>query len=91
MTTTVVSMEETIKMLREKKPDCKVMVGGAVLNQEYADMIGADFYGKDAMQSVHYAEKILKMRCKKVPIKKNKYLSEKEYSVVDNDFVNRYI
>mgnify|MGYP000302583239 CR=1 FL=1 len=43
MTTTVVSMEETIKMLREKKPDCKVMVGGAVLNQEYADMIGADF------------------------------------------------
>ena len=60
MTTTVVSMEETIKMLREKKPDCKVMVGGAVLNQEYADMIGADFYGKDAMQSVHYAEKIFK-------------------------------
>ena len=58
MTTTVVSMEETIKMLREKKSDCKVMVGGAVLNQEYADMIGADFYGKDAMQSVHYAEKI---------------------------------
>ncbi len=58
MTTTVVSMEETIRMLRERKPDCKVMVGGAVLNQEYADMIGADFYGKDAMQSVHYAEKI---------------------------------
>ena len=55
MTTTVVSMEETIKLLREKKPDCKVMVGGAVLNQDYADMIGADFYGKDAMQSVHYA------------------------------------
>ena len=46
MTTTVVSMEETIKLLREKKPDCKVMVGGAVLNQDYADMIGADFYGK---------------------------------------------
>ena len=57
MTTTVVSMEETIKLLREKKPDCKVMVGGAVLNQDYADMIGADFYGKDAMQSVHYAQK----------------------------------
>lgn len=46
MTTTVVSMEETIRQLREKAPDCKVMVGGAVLNQEYADMIGADFYGK---------------------------------------------
>ena len=58
MTTTVVSMEETIKLLREKKPDCKVMVGGAVLNQDYADMIGADFYGKDAMQSVHYAQKV---------------------------------
>ena len=60
MTTTVVSMEETIKQLRKEVPDCKVMVGGAVLNQEYADMIGADFYGKDAMQSVHYARKILK-------------------------------
>ena len=59
MTTTVVSMEETIRQLREKAPDCKVMVGGAVLNQEYADMIGADFYGKDAMQSVYYAQKIL--------------------------------
>lgn len=59
MTTTVVSMEETIKKLREKAPWCKVMVGGAVLTQEYADMIGADFYGKDAMQSVHYAEELL--------------------------------
>lgn len=58
MTTTVVSMEETIKLLKEQKADCRVMVGGAVLNQEYADMIGADFYGKDAMQSVYYAQKI---------------------------------
>ena len=58
MTTTVVSMEETIRQLREKAPDCLVMVGGAVLNQDYADMIGADFYGKDAMQSVHYAQKV---------------------------------
>ena len=58
MTTTVISMEETIRQLREKKPDCKVMVGGAVLNQEYADMIGADFYGKDAMQSVYYAQSV---------------------------------
>ncbi len=57
MTTTVVSMEDTIKLLRKEKPDCKVMVGGAVLNQDYADMIGADFYGKDAMQSVYYAQK----------------------------------
>ena len=58
MTTTVVSMEETIRQLREKVPGCKVMVGGAVLNQDYADMIGADFYGKDAMQSVYYAQKV---------------------------------
>ena len=58
MTTTVVSMEETIKQLQKAAPDCKVMVGGAVLNQEYADMIHADFYGKDAMQSVYYAQKV---------------------------------
>ena len=59
MTTTVISMEKTIKLLRKKAPACKVMVGGAVLNQEYADMIDADFYGKDAMQSVYYAQRIL--------------------------------
>ena len=58
MTTTVVSMEETIQKLKEQAPLCKVMVGGAVLNQDYADMIGADFYGKDAMQSVYYAQKV---------------------------------
>lgn len=58
MTTTVTSMEETIRLLKEKAPKCRIMVGGAVLNQEYADMIGADFYGKDAMQSVHYAQEI---------------------------------
>lgn len=58
MTTTVGSMEDTIKLLRKEKPDCKIMVGGAVLNKEYADMIGADFYGKDAMQSVYYAKEV---------------------------------
>ena len=56
MTTTVVSMEETIALLAKEKPDCKVMVGGAVLNQDYADMIGAHFYGRDAMQSVYFAQ-----------------------------------
>ena len=61
MTTTVVSMEETIRQLNKEKPDCKVMVGGAVLNQDYADQIHADFYGKDAMQSVHYAQKFFGM------------------------------
>ena len=58
MTTTVPSMEETICQLREKAPWCKVVVGGAVLNQEYADMIGADFYAKDAMETVAVAQKI---------------------------------
>ena len=58
MTTTVVSMEETIRLLREKKPDTKVVVGGAVMTQEYADAIGADCYAKDAMATVHYAEEV---------------------------------
>ncbi len=58
MTTTVVSMEETIRQLHEKKPGTKVMVGGAVMTQEFADQIGADFYGKDAMASVRYAESL---------------------------------
>lgn len=58
MTTTVPSMEETIKLLREDCPETKVVVGGAVLTQEYADMIGADCYAKDAMETVRYAEEI---------------------------------
>ena len=58
MTTTVVNMEVTIKLLRENGADCKVMVGGAVLTQEYADMIGADFYSRDAMGSVRYANEL---------------------------------
>lgn len=55
MTTTVVSMEETIKAIRKAKLDAKVWVGGAVLTQEYADMIGADMYCRDALASVNYA------------------------------------
>ena len=58
MTTTVVYMKETIQLLREQAPGVKVMVGGAVLTQEYADNIGADFYGKDAMASVRYATEL---------------------------------
>ena len=58
MTTTVVNMEATIKLLREHDVKCRVMVGGAVLTQEYADMIGADFYSKDAMGSVRYANEL---------------------------------
>ncbi len=56
MTTTVVSMEETIRAIREAKLDVKVWVGGAVLTQEYADMIGADKYCRDALSSVYYAK-----------------------------------
>ena len=55
MTTTVVSMEETIKAVRAAGLDAKIWVGGAVLTQEYADMIGADKYCKDALSSVNYA------------------------------------
>lgn len=55
MTTTVPAMEETIKQLRTKAPWAKVVVGGAVLTQEYADSIGADYYAKDAMATVRYA------------------------------------
>ncbi len=58
MTTTVPAMEETIKLIREKAPWCKVIVGGAVLTQEYADMIGADKYAKDAMETVRYSEEV---------------------------------
>ena len=59
MTTTVPAMEETIKLLREKAPWCKTVVGGAVLTQEYADKIGADKYAKDAMETVRYAESVI--------------------------------
>lgn len=57
MTTTVPSMEKTIRLLKTKNPQIAVMVGGAVLTEEYAKTIGADFYGKDAMASVRIAEK----------------------------------
>ena len=58
MTTTVGAMEETIKLIHKDAPWCKVFVGGAVLNQEYADKINADAYTKDAMESVKYAQSI---------------------------------
>lgn len=56
MTTTVGKMEETIRLLRERAPGCRIMAGGAVLTEEYARRIGADFYGKDAMSDVRYAD-----------------------------------
>jgi len=59
MTTTVIYMEETIKLLKEKAPDCRIMVGGAVLTEDYAKKIGADYYSKDAISSVRYAQEVL--------------------------------
>lgn len=59
MTTTLVSMENTIKLLRDNKVNCKIMVGGAVLTPSYAKKIGADFYAKDAKESVDIAKKVL--------------------------------
>ncbi|MGL4791796.1 MAG: homocysteine S-methyltransferase family protein [Anaerotignaceae bacterium] len=59
MTTTLKSMEETIKALRESGHDCKVVVGGAVLTPEYAMEIGADYYAKDAKQTVDVAKEVL--------------------------------
>jgi 5-methyltetrahydrofolate--homocysteine methyltransferase len=59
MTTTVPAMEETITLLRQRAPWCKIVVGGAVLTKEYADRIGADHYAKDAMETVRYAETVI--------------------------------
>ena len=58
MTTTVPAMEETVKLIKEKAPYCKTVVGGAVLTEDYARKIGADKYAKDAMETVRYAEEI---------------------------------
>lgn len=58
MTTTVPAMRETVEALHRECPDCKVMVGGAVLNDEYAKKIGADHYAPDAMGAVRYAESV---------------------------------
>ena len=59
MTTTVPAMEETISLIKEKAPFCKVIVGGAVLTKDYAEKIGADAYAKDALEAVRFAEKVI--------------------------------
>ena len=58
MTTTLKSMEETIALLHREKVPCKTVVGGAVLTPEYAAQIGADFYAKDAKESVDVARRV---------------------------------
>ena len=60
MTTTVPAMEETVRLIREKAPWCRTIVGGAVLTEDYAAKIGADKYAPDALEAVKYAEKIIK-------------------------------
>lgn len=62
MTTTVPAMEATIRLIKEKAPWCKVLVGGAVLTEEYAARIGADGYAGDAMEGVRYAEAVVKRK-----------------------------
>ena len=59
MTTTVPAMGETIELLRKQAPWCKVVVGGAVLNPEYAKMVGADYYAKDAAETAKIAAEVL--------------------------------
>lgn len=59
MTTTLPAMKETIELLHKETPWCKIVVGGAVLNAEYAKMVGADYYAKDANQGVKIAEQVL--------------------------------
>jgi 5-methyltetrahydrofolate--homocysteine methyltransferase len=58
MTTTLPSMEGTIKLLRERCPWCQTVVGGAVLTADYAEKIGADFYANDAKETVDIAKKV---------------------------------
>ena len=61
MTTTVGAMEETIRLAKAEGLDAKVVVGGAVVTQEFADSIGADYYAKDAMRTVRIAEELAKV------------------------------
>ena len=58
MTTTLPAVKETVYLLRERAPWCRIVVGGAALTQEYAASIGADFYAKNAMETVHYARTV---------------------------------
>ena len=58
MTTTLKSMAETIALVKQVRPDCKIVVGGAVLTPEYAEKIGADFYARDAKATVDAAKTV---------------------------------
>lgn len=59
MTTTMQQMRHVIDYAKEQKMDAKIIVGGAVITQEYADEIGADGYSKDAADAVKLTQKLL--------------------------------
>ena len=69
MTTTLPAMEEAVRAIKNAHPNLKVMVGGAVLNREYADMIGADFYGEDAPAAAKIANSVIAEKRAKNPLK----------------------
>ena len=58
MTTTLKSMADTIELVKKERPDCKIVVGGAVLTPEYAEKIGADYYARDAKATVDAAKEV---------------------------------
>jgi 5-methyltetrahydrofolate--homocysteine methyltransferase len=59
MTTTLPAMKATIALLKQNRPDCRILVGGAVLTEEYAGSMGADCYAATAMDTVRYARQLL--------------------------------
>ncbi|MCL2798354.1 MAG: cobalamin-dependent protein, partial [Firmicutes bacterium] len=58
MTTTVTNLKTAVTLIRAAAPGCLVMVGGAVMSDEYAKLVGADYYAKDALAGVRIAEKV---------------------------------
>ncbi len=64
MTTTLPAMQKTVGLLKEQTPWCNIVVGGAVVNEDCAKAMGADFYAKDAMETVRYSEQIYQKICK---------------------------
>ena len=61
MTTTMPRMEDTVRLVRERRLNCRVMVGGAVVTPEYARSIGADGYAADAVEAVRVAARLLQV------------------------------
>lgn len=62
MTTTMLQMKEVITLAREEKLDCKIIIGGAVITNDYAEEIGADGYSKDAAEAVVVVKRLLNLK-----------------------------